>query len=72
MHVTLLGTPIGSPVLEEIVGHIQAFFEINITDEGLNYEVLVQRRLSVYFDRWRPSLESLSTVGLALAFPCPF
>lgn len=36
---SLLGTPIGSPVLEEVAGHIQAFFEQHITDEGSNYEV---------------------------------
>lgn len=37
--VTVLGTPLGSLVLEELQGHLQAFFDRTIIDEGDNYEV---------------------------------
>ena len=35
---TLFGTPLVSSVLDEIQGHVRAFLERHIIDEGLNYE----------------------------------
>lgn len=36
---TIFGTPLGGLVLEEIQGHLQAFFDRTLIDEGSNYEV---------------------------------
>lgn len=37
--LTIFDTPLGGLVLEEMQGHLQAFFDRNIVDEGGNYEV---------------------------------
>ena len=41
-HTTVFGRQVGAPVFEEIALHLREFLDKYITDEGQNYEVLLQ------------------------------